>query len=452
MNMVRQGTTARTDQDDRTTMVLMVIAFVLTIGLFFGAGVVLLWDDHPRTGALSCGCGVVVLLLAVLLSRFRMRRRSGNVGQHQPSGSGHCPAGSGEGAVLGGREPTPAAPGMSVPLALPPAVTPAPPAPDYDQPGADAGAVDSPWPDQLAVPARARLLGQPSVAANSPWYLPVVSTQPAVAADQARLGDLEVRAASIIGTGHRSSDPATPRQDAYRLGRDTAGRHLIIAVADGMSDSERSDHGATVAVSTAVAVLRRHLDTGATLRDLSAAEVFREVSGTIVRSLEGRNMTEMDVRTGLIVAVISVLPTRDGHREAWFGHLADLSAWQHSALPGTGWTHLAGDRKNDGMDSNSLSRFLPFSPGDARDTRARIPAGAIVALMSDGVSDALTGIPGANDWFARQWTSPPAVAQFIQQIGFEAKTFTDDRTAVVIWCDPSRPVLARTAGTGWLPR
>ncbi len=429
-------------RDDRAEVVLLVIVLVLVIGLFLGAGFALVWYRHFRNGAISFVCGVVVLMLAVLLRRFRLRRHAKTAGQQHPSGSDHGQASSGGGTVHDGGKAAQEAPSGSPPPGPPHSNAPCVPRHDPHDTGPHAIL----WSDQDAPPAKAHLLGQPSSASRSPWYLPIVSTQPAVAADQAQLGTLEVRAASIIGTGHRSSDPATPRQDAYRLGRDTAGHHLIVAVADGMSDSARSDHGATVAVSTAVAVLRRLLDAGATLHDLSAVEVFKETSGTILRSLDGRDMTEMDVRTGLIVAAISVLPAKEGRRKAWFGHLADLSAWQQSTPPGTGWAHIAGDRKDGGMDGNALSRFLPYSHGEATDTRKLLPSGAVVALMSDGVSDALTGIPGADNWFARQWARPPALPQFIQDISFEAKSFTDDRTAVVVWCDQPTPVAEGAPG------
>ncbi|EFC83776.1 protein phosphatase 2C domain-containing protein [Parafrankia sp. EUN1f] len=474
-------------RDDRLEFVLLVLVltFFFVVCLLVTAGITSLWYRHLRIGAIFFAGGGVVLILGIPLFHLwrRLRARSAGspiVSQAGQSGGSSKSNGTAREKSIGksigkaggkisgksgrekpGDQASSSPPPSSLPHATddggsggsggPPRARPetggqgpqAPPVTGPVEPSSwlpsdgqpDTGSYSTPRPDHGRQPAEVPLLGQPSDSTRSPWYLPVVSTQPAVAADQARLGTLEVRAASIIGPGHRSSDPATPRQDAYRLGRDTSGRHLIVAIADGMSDSARSDHGATVAVSTAVAVLRRDLDAGATPEDLSAVEVFKEASGTILGSLEGRAMTERDVRTGLIAAVISVHPTRDGHRNAWFGHLADLSAWLQTAPPGTGWAQVAGDRKDGGMDANTLSRFLPYSHGEAVDTYKLLPAGAVVALMSDGVSDALTGIPGAHHWFASRWATPPALPSFIQDISFEAKTFIDDRTAVVVWCD-----------------
>jgi len=296
------------------------------------------------------------------------------------------------------------------------------------------------------------VLGEPSGLAREPWCLPVVPTQPAVAADQARIGTLEVRAASVIGPGHRTRDPATPRQDAYRLGRDTAGQHLIIAVADGMSDSPRSDHGATVAVSTAVASLRSELDGGATVRHLSAVALFTDIARAVTGSAQQRQIDPRDVRTGLIVGVVQVSPDERGQRAAWFGHVADVSAWIQAFPAEAGWRQVAGDSKGADADANSLRAFLPFHPGQAQGTLISLPTGAVLAFLTDGVSDAMTQIPRADEWFASAWTTPRPLGAFILDVGFEAKTHQDDRTAVVVWCDVPPPgrtaVPAAAAGRG----
>ncbi|OHV35235.1 MULTISPECIES: protein phosphatase 2C domain-containing protein [Pseudofrankia] len=288
-------------------------------------------------------------------------------------------------------------------------------------------------------PADFRVLGARSDLAREPWRLPVLPTQPAVAADQARIGTLEIRAASIIGPGHRTQDPATPRQDAYRLGRDTTGRHLIVAVADGMSDSPRSDHGATVAVSTAVAKLRSDLDSGATVQHLSADRLFTELARAITGSAQQRQIDPRDVRTGLIVGVVEVELNRQGRRSAWFGHLADVSAWRQAYPAGHGWEQVAGDHKGAGTDANTLRAFLPFHPNEAQDTWLTLPPGAVLAFLTDGVSDPMTQIPGASASFADWWATPPTLGAFVLDVGFEARTHQDDRTAVVVWCDTPPP-------------
>ena len=281
------------------------------------------------------------------------------------------------------------------------------------------------------------VLGQASGAARRPWYLPTISSQPSVSADQARLGDVEVRAASIVGPAHRCQEPAIPRQDAYRIGRDTRGEHLIVAVADGMSDSGRSDHGATVAASAAVALLRSRLDDGCLLGQLSAPELFVEVAGQITASAEERGLTPDEVRTGLIVGVIEAHRPTSARRSAWFGHVADVGAWIRET---DGWRHLAGDKKELGPDRNSVQLFLPFYGKHAQDKRVWLDAGAVIALLTDGISDAFSEVSNAEAWFAARWATPPPLASFLLEVGFEAKGQMDDRTAVVVWCDRSTAV------------
>ncbi len=118
-----------------------------------------------------------------------------------------------------------------------------------------------------------------SRAAAQPWRLPAVPSPSGVAADQASAGGLEVRAASLIGPGHRCMEPALPRQDAYRLGQDRKRRYLIAAVADGMTDSRHSEVGANTAVAAVVGLLRESLDAGIGLADLDVEEIFLAAAG-----------------------------------------------------------------------------------------------------------------------------------------------------------------------------
>jgi hypothetical protein len=253
-----------------------------------------------------------------------------------------------------------------------------------------------------------------------------------IAADQASLGDLDLRAVSIVGLAHRCEEPAVPRQDSYRLGRDRAGRYLIIAVADGMSDSRRSDLGATVAVRCAVDTLRAHLDGGAAPTDEAMKEAFRTSAGAMVATAKNEDLSEMDVRCALIVAIIPTAhDAASGGRRAWFATLADVSAWLRH---GNGWHRLAGDQKNDDLDSNTLHNFLPYHPDRAVTVSYDLEPGATVAIVTDGVGDAFTEVPNAAQWFAQRWETPVPLESFLLDVGFHARGQLDDRTSVTVWC------------------
>jgi hypothetical protein len=276
------------------------------------------------------------------------------------------------------------------------------------------------------------VFGSSPPAARRPWVLPVEPAVSGIAADQASLGDLDVRAVSIVGPGHRCEEPAMPRQDSYRLGRDRAGRYLIIAVADGMSDSRRSDLGATVASRCAVNTLRAHLDGGEGPTADAMKEAFRIAAGAMVAAANNEGLSEMDVRCALIIAVIPAAPnTPSSGRRAWFATLADVSAWlRHS----DGWYQLAGDQKNNGLDRNTLRNFLPYHPDRVVTVSCNLEPGATVAVVTDGIGDAFTEVPRAAQWFAQRWETPVPLESFLLDVGFQARGQLDDRTSVTVWC------------------
>jgi hypothetical protein len=267
--------------------------------------------------------------------------------------------------------------------------------------------------------------GRGSEAARLPWRLPDEPTLSGIAADAVTVGALTVRAASIVGPGHRCEEPAQPRQDVYRLGRDPEGRYLLVAVADGMSDSANSHQGASVAVTTMVERLREDLGKGL---PLDAPGLFLAASRRMAGWAEQRNVTENEVRAVALAAAVPVEPDDANGRNMWLGWLADVGAWLRGPA---GWQRVVGEEKKE-MDG-AVSDFLPFHADRARSAVIRVERGAILALTTDGIGDAFDA--GAGGWFARRWASPPHIASFIADVGYEARARHDDRTAVVIWCD-----------------
>ncbi|KUM82008.1 protein phosphatase 2C domain-containing protein [Streptomyces sp. ISL-22] len=278
--------------------------------------------------------------------------------------------------------------------------------------------------------------GAGSKAQRFPWLLPLRPAASGVAADEARLGDLAVRAASLVGPGHRCQEPATARQDAYRMTRDASGDHLLLAVADGVSSSEHAELGAAVAASTAVNHLRRQLDDpGAPVR-LSAAELFEEAATAMRREAARRGLDPADVCAVLFVAVIPARPAGpSGERTMWAAWLGDASLWQ---LDDKRWQYAAGDRKGAtaDYDTNAVTHTLPADPHAARETRLALRPGDVVSLVSDGVGDGLATIDELNTYLADRWRLPLPVASYLNDVGFDAERFLDDRTSVTVWIDP----------------
>ncbi|TKK85248.1 protein phosphatase 2C domain-containing protein [Herbidospora galbida] len=275
----------------------------------------------------------------------------------------------------------------------------------------------------------ARPLGAAPEAARLPWRLPDEPALAGISADAVTVGGLMVRAVSLVGPAHRCEEPAVPRQDAFRLGRDTAKNHLIVAVADGMSDSRRAHLGANVAVTALVARIRADLDQGMAP---DPAEVFLDAARQMAGAAWQQGGTEDDVRAAALAAVIPLRADPAGRRSVWLAGLADVGAWLHA--PGR-WSRLLGAPKT-GLDAGQLTEFLPFHPERVTPAIVDVAPGAVLTFATDGLGDALDGTGALAVWFAERWARPPHILDYIGDVGFDAPGLLDDRTAVTVWCTP----------------
>ncbi|MDA3642427.1 protein phosphatase 2C domain-containing protein [Saccharopolyspora indica] len=323
------------------------------------------------------------------------------------------------GAVMGGLALR-GSPAKAREIVVPERIPPAPPVPVREPPPAR-------FPGEPGPPR----FGRGSKAQALPWLLPAHAVYPGIAADEAQLGDLAVRAASVVGPGHRCEEPVVPRQDAYRLGRDDDGRYLIAAVADGVSSSRSAELGATVAVSTAITILRERLNTAPGPEALAATEIFSGVAAQMADTAASRNLRGSDICAALVIAVIPARPA-PGEREMWVAWVGDSSVW---TLRDGAWSFAAGDdkRTTDGVESNAVAHVLPDDPMTVTSRRIRLRNGDVVGLMTDGVGDALATLGEANEHFARRWAAPPPATAFADDVGYDAERFIDDRTAVAVW-------------------
>ncbi|MFH0520153.1 protein phosphatase 2C domain-containing protein [Streptomyces sp. M41] len=289
--------------------------------------------------------------------------------------------------------------------------------------------------------------GGGSKAQRFPWLLPPRPAVSGVAADEAQLGDLAVRAASLVGPGHRCQEPATARQDAYRIARDASGRHLLLAVADGVSSSAHAELGAAVAAGTAVNHLRRRLD-DANAAPLSPTELFDEAATAMLREAARRGLEAADVCAVLLVALIPTRPDHEfGERTMWAAWLGDASLWR---LDDKRWQYAAGDRKGatPGYDSNAVAHTLPADPHAATETRLTLRPGDVISLVTDGLGDGLATIDDLNTYLAGRWRQPLPVAAYLNDVGFDAERFLDDRTSITVWIDPAPHTTPLATNTG----
>lgn len=281
---------------------------------------------------------------------------------------------------------------------------------------------------------------RPSAFGAADWRLPPLVAQSGIAADQACFGDLALRAASVIGRGHRhveKRNKALPRQDAYQLGTAQYGDrgYLLAAVADGTSSAAHADLGASIAAVGAVEFLSQLLRTGAVPDEQSHAQLFRSLADTIADfAAQDQNYPDAYTTT-LLTAVVPDAPTNpDGSREVWLSWIGDSPAW---LLDQHGWRQVSGHSK-DGLDRNTLVGSLPGRPQKFQHSMIELPAGCVLALMSDGLGDALTDFSSGQAELARRWLAPPSLLEFLRDLDFDGPGQDDDRTAVIVWCDPGR--------------
>ncbi|MET9084339.1 protein phosphatase 2C domain-containing protein [Streptomyces sp. NPDC004237] len=271
---------------------------------------------------------------------------------------------------------------------------------------------------------------QPSRLAELPWRLPRQPAPPGMAADSARVGDLEVRAASVVGPGHRIDESgAGPRQDSYRIGRDAAARHLVVAVADGMSDSGHSDAAAAVATLSLVNSLRRQLDEGVPLIHLDHGSVFLEAAQHVHAHAKQRQWSADSVRTVAVAAVVPTGAAPNGDRDVWIAGIGDTSAWARGPHR---WTQLLGE-KEQGPDAGRLRTYLPHTPEAVERRHVSLGLGQALVLTTDGVGDVLADLPQAHDWFHHHWAVPVTALDLLLHISYDSHQRNDDRTAVVVW-------------------
>ncbi|MDH6139164.1 hypothetical protein P3T35_001164 [Kitasatospora sp. GP30] len=284
-------------------------------------------------------------------------------------------------------------------------------------------------PTDLSVPR----FGEGAPAQGYPWLLPERTVQNGIAADEAQVGVLGVRAASVVGPGHRCGRPAGPRQDSYRIGRSRDSRYVIVAVADGLSSAALSDTGATMASSQAVTLLREQVEAVGFDR-LDVAGLFGRIAESITAHAAGRGIDAAHLATVLVTAVVAE-PDANGVARAWIGSLGDSSAWTLDPRVAQ-WRFAAGEAKDRAAEvvSNEVAGRLPDTPQLAVAHYLSLPAGAALALVTDGIGDAWADPAGSvNEYFANAWRAPVPATRFTADVGFDAPQCLDDRTAVVVW-------------------
>jgi hypothetical protein len=295
---------------------------------------------------------------------------------------------------------------------------------------------------------------------------PLAATRPDTVIDGGRVGGLVYRAVSLRGFSHQQS--GLPRQDAYLVRPTRDGQWLVGCVADGVSEGKQSHEAADLACREITAILAgalvdlepglgpeawreavTQLPWQAAVDQASVA--IRQAANAHVRSVYERRgdraalaqlaeapLTDANARKVMsstaVVFIVSALPAPDGG----FPCAVAVAAGDSSALLLTDrrWQPITAV-KNEGAEvATSAVEPLPRPVTVQPAVHHLRPDGALV-VITDGLGDPLgSGRGVVGRFLATMWTQPPDLLAFAQQAGFYRRTFTDDRTAVVIWAGP----------------
>lgn len=268
-----------------------------------------------------------------------------------------------------------------------------------------------------------------------------VQARPAVAIDFGRIGNLDVRAASVRGLAHRHG--GTTRQDQFGFALSDDRRWLVVGCADGVSAASLAHRAAIVAAHEGTRHLAsqlsesspKELDWDGTLRHVAAriTRVATEHLGDAApNDFAALQASILDTcATTAHYAVIATEPGERNEHEAWCVGVGDTSAW---ILSRSTWIPLT-DVKNAGSTiASSAVVPLPLLPAPVTRIRTSLAAGEALIVMSDGVGDAIgAGHGEAADQLATWWQTPPDPYSFAAAVDFNCRTYDDDRTAVAIW-------------------
>lgn len=272
----------------------------------------------------------------------------------------------------------------------------------------------------------------------------------------------EVRACTTRGFSHRYA--GTPRQDAFAIATDD--QHVVLAVADGVSQGRWSHVAAETASRAAVKLVMNQAAKDGTIDwDL----VSRQVSVRVVEEAEYRrivtapgaeddineriNRCRTEMATTLVVVCVSRRADVAGAHVVRLAVLAGDSGIYKVNTQGIR-VALGGKSDGDSPITSSAVRPLPGAVEPDVDELALVDGEALI-LVSDGLGDPIgDGSGEVGREIATRWLTPPTIDRFLLDVNFFRRSFDDDRTAVGVWLLPALQtggVVAEVQGLGAHP-
>ncbi|MBO3745902.1 protein phosphatase 2C domain-containing protein [Streptosporangiaceae bacterium NEAU-GS5] len=264
----------------------------------------------------------------------------------------------------------------------------------------------------------------------------VFQAVPDIIVDGADLTGLTVRAASLRGDDHRWYGET--RQDSMGLSvvGDSAGIQLLLAcVADGIGSEPLSHLGSALACRYLKVEIEASLDEILGHRNspqitLIIQRVIARVGKRMAHHAEERGMDPKRLSTTLTAALVDMAPA-DGARYTLLFGVGDSSAL---VLTGGRFDPVwAGEAAGDTI-SDSGTAALPGQAGAARVIVRELAANDVLVICTDGLINPMKN-QDVSAQLATSWAGEPipGLVEFAWQLGFRAKSYGDDRTAVCVW-------------------
>jgi hypothetical protein len=263
-------------------------------------------------------------------------------------------------------------------------------------------------------------------------------------------GELAVIGATLRGSKHRFQ--GGPNQDSYAILHDElVHSFLLVAVSDGVSNAKHSGYSSRKLVRHTVRAIALDLaneperlwtgDELIQIADNAIARASANMRTWVAGDLDSPKIppdqaSVYDLSATLTLAIIPVNPTEDGSRTAIVGFVGDSPCY---LLDSDGWSlKTPPTKQGDVMDQTTNA--LPLDENETLKTKwldVKIPAGAALFVMTDGVSTALdSGNTTLGEYLREEWSAPSTMKHFTNVLDFDRQGEDDDRTVVAVWTRP----------------
>ncbi|MEV0897643.1 protein phosphatase 2C domain-containing protein [Actinoplanes sp. NPDC049802] len=316
---------------------------------------------------------------------------------------------------------------------------------------------------------------------NDRWVVGDAGNQPAVRSrvphrfrnpppdtviDGAEIGSISYRAASVRGISHQ--ERGEPRQDAYAVHFTRDQAWLVGCISDGVSQGTRSHEAAAAICERISRALVDHLiasppsaDSGRWPEEIGSirwADAVRSANAAVCelarpyleKSAQKRGgppavepgdpvpfaQARLIMSGTALAFVVATEPSPNGTFRAMLANVAGDSA--AFVVQDGHWVPLTMIKNEGEAIFSSAVKALPADT-EVHAKPFYLEPGQPLIMMTDGLGDPLGAARGAVSRFlGTRWRTPPDLLAFAQHLAFYRKTFTDDRTAVVVWPGPVR--------------